>query len=195
MSKKYKIWMWILVGVGALFLITGFTYLKEDAGTAIFTIVLGLLIALPMVILYFPLEKKRKEELRKKKRAAKKKAEAEAKAKEEKARAQAEEAARRFSFYPEFDSKRIKTYLASESGPRVVLHPFLRDEKLVYAIVFDDVKKVGEITGSDAMNIRHAIDEADLVYIGVHSYETNVEQNTGDVVYHVTLQVTFRRKE
>lgn len=188
MSKKYKIWMWILVGVGALFLITGFTYLKEDAGTAIFTIVLGLLIALPMVILYFPLEKKRKEELRKKKRAAKKKAEAEAKAK-------AEEIARRFSFYPEFDSKRIKTYLSKEYGPKVELHPFLRDEKLVYAVVFDEEKKVGEISGADALDIRKAIDEADLTYIGVHDYETNIDPDTGDVTYHVILRVSFRRKE
>lgn len=188
MSKKYKIWMWILAGIGFMTMIGGFMNLKEDTGAAVFGIIAGLVIALPMLILYFPLEKKRKEELRKKKRAAKKKAEAEAKAK-------AEEIARRFSFYPEFDSKRIKTYLSKEYGPKVELHPFLRDEKLIYAVVFDEEKKVGEISGADALDIRKAIDEADLTYIGVQDYETNIDPDTGDVTYHVILRVSFRRKE
>lgn len=68
MSKRYKIWMFVLLGVGAVMIIGGLSSFGESAGLAIFGIIGGLIVALPMLLLYKPLLEKKKEEERKKQR-------------------------------------------------------------------------------------------------------------------------------
>ena len=60
MPKIYKISMFVLLGFGALLVVGGISLFGEDTAAAIFGIVFGLIVALPMVVLYKPLSDKRK---------------------------------------------------------------------------------------------------------------------------------------
>lgn len=199
MPKIYKIAMFVLLGFGALLVVSGISLFSEDTAAAIFGIVFGLIVALPMVVLYKPLSDKRKAAAR---RAEEEK---ERKKQEAAARADAERKAKREAWerthkkvYAEVDSIKPtamrKHYQKRNDVTANVteLQPYEKDGALRYAVLMDG-EKVGDVI-ADAPALREYADIAKSAYCDP-MFSEEFDEQEGDTYIACTLTVTFEVAE
>lgn len=192
MSKGYKITMFILLGVGAIMLISSIGLIADgDLGAGIFGVVFSLALALPMLILCFPLKKKREAAAR---RAAEQKAADEEAARQEAQQKREEWNRTHIRIDVDVDEpieKALKKHAAKADdilSNVTVLQPYEKDGALRYAVIMDD-EKVGDIV-NDAPDLREYVDDWKAASI-TPSFDKVFSAEDGDMHTACSISILF----
>lgn len=177
MQKIYKIAMFVLLGFGALLVVGGISLFGEDTAAAIFGIVFGLIVALPMVVLYKPLSDKRKA-------AALAKLDENGRERVSIRVENVKKTAMR-DHYGKREKAENLTY------NRVSITPYKNSGKTIYAVTMDG-DKVGDIERK-ASEISKRLEYLEIT--DITPYFDKGISDAGKEVYNCTLRITFEAKK
>lgn len=184
MSKRYKVWMFVLAGIGALMLIGGVGSVGENVGQGIFGIIAGLIVGLPMLLLYKPLSEKKNAEAEEKAKAAER----------EKQRKIKEWMENHETLNVTLDTvSQAKAAIAEKKEKSgtieyVTLKRYYKNDALRLALIIDN-EKIGDII-TDAEEVSekwHKAEKAEFEPSFVHV----LNETTGEMEISVGIDITF----